>query len=154
MDPQVHEGSGGARAATPPARGRVAVKGVSRLGGRRAEVAREAPPRDGVGMGPREMQDDPADGAHDLHADRDQRLPQARDLRTAERSPVHTELQFLKQDERRRRQGDAQLVGPEARATGAPEGEGVFEFLQPILTIAAGAIDVGVRSTRASAADS
>ena len=90
------------------------------------------------------MQDDPADGAHDLHADRDQGLPQPRDLGAAERGPVGAELQLLTQDERRGRQGDAQLVGPEARATGAPEGEGEFQFLEAILAVAAGAIDVGV----------
>ena len=90
------------------------------------------------------MQDDAADGAHDLHADRDQGLPEPRDLRAAERGAVGAQLQLLTQDEGRRRQRDAQLIGPEARATGAPEGEGVFEFLQAILAIAAGAIDVGV----------
>ena len=67
-----------------------------------------------------------------------------RDLGAAERGPVRAELQLLKQDERGRRQGDAQLIGPEARATGAPEGEREFQFLQAILAVAAGAIDVGV----------
>ena len=90
------------------------------------------------------MQDDPADRPHDLHPDRDQRLPQPRDLRPAERGPVRMELQFLEEDERGRRQGDAQLIGPEARTAGAPEGEGVFQFLEAILTVAAGAIHVGV----------
>ena len=74
------------------------------------------------------MQDDPADRPHDLHPDRDQRLPQPRDLRPAERGPVRMELQFLEEDERGRRQGDAQLIGPEARTAGAPEGEGVFQL--------------------------
>ena len=114
------------------------------LRGHRAERARETRPRGGVRMGSREVQDDPADGSHDLHADRDQGLPEPRDLRPAERGPVQPKLQLLKQDEGRGRQGDPQLIGPEARATGAPESEGVLEFLQPILTIAAGAIDVGV----------
>ena len=45
------------------------------------------------------MQDDPAHGAYDLHADRDQRLPQPRDLRTPERGPVRSELQLLTEDE-------------------------------------------------------
>ena len=35
-------------------------------------------------MRPGEMQDDPAHGAHDLYADRDERLPQPRHLRAAE----------------------------------------------------------------------
>ena len=70
-------------------------------------------------MGSREMQDDPTDGAHDLHPDRDQRLPQPRDLRAAERGPVGAQLQLLPEDERGRGQGDPQLVGPEACATGA-----------------------------------
>ena len=90
------------------------------------------------------MQDDSADGPHDLHADRNEGLPESRDLRATERSPVEPELQLLKQDERRRREGDAELVGPEAGAAGAPEGEREFEFLEAILAIAAGAIDVGV----------
>ena len=94
------------------------------------------------------MQDDPADRPHDLHPDRDQRLPQPRDLRPAERGPVRMELQFLEEDERGRRQGDAQLIGPEARTAGAPEGEGVFQFLEAILTVAAGAIHVGVDPLR------
>jgi len=50
-------------------------------------------------MGSREMQDDPTDGAHDLDADRDQRLPQPRDLRTPERGPVRSELQLLAEHE-------------------------------------------------------
>ena len=75
-------------ATTPPARRPVAGAGAARLRGSRAQRARETRPGDRVGMGSREMQDDPADGAHDLHADRDQRLPQARDLCTAERGPV------------------------------------------------------------------
>ena len=58
------------------------------------------------------------------------------------------ELQFLEEDERGRRQGDAQLIGPEARTAGAPEGEGVFQFLEAILTVAAGAIHVGVDPLR------
>ncbi len=61
------------------------------------------------------MEHDPTDGSHDLHADRDQCLAQPRDLRTAERGPVGTQLQLLPQDERRGGQGDAQLIGPEAR---------------------------------------
>ena len=123
----------------------VSAVGVVRgLRGHRAECARETRPGGGVGMGSREMQDDPADGAHDLHADRDQRLPQPRDLRAAERGAVRAELQLLKQDEGRGRQRDAQLIGPEARATGAPEGEREFQFLEAILAVAAGAIDVGV----------
>ena len=134
--------AGRASAATPPARRHVV--GGAGLRGHGAERARETRPGGGVGMGSREMQDDPADGAHDLHADRDQGLPQPRDLRAAERGAVRAELQLLKQDERRGRQRDAQLIGPEARATGAPEGEREFQFLEAILTVAAGAIDVGV----------
>ena len=105
------------------------------LGGHGAERARELRPRGGVRMGSREMQDDPTDGAHDLHADRDESLPEPRHLGAAERGPVHPELQLLTQDERRGRQGDPQLIRPEARATGTSKGERVFEFLQPILTI-------------------
>ena len=104
-------------------------------------------------MGSRKMQDDPADGTHDLHADRDQGLPQPRDLGPAERGAVRAELELLKQDERRGRQGDAQLVGPEARAAGATEGEREFQFLEAILTVAAGAIDLGVDPLGTSAAD-
>jgi hypothetical protein len=66
------------------------------------------------------------------------------DLRTAKRGKIGAQLQFLKQDERRGRQGDPQLIGPEPRVTGAPEGEGQFQFPQAILTGAARAIDVGV----------
>jgi len=120
------------------------VTRASPLRGRGAERPRDAGPRDDVGMGSREMQDDPTDRADDVDADRDQRLPQPRDLRTAERGPVGAKLQLLEEDEGRGRQRDAQLIGPEARATGTPEGEGVFKFLQPILAIAARAIDVRV----------
>jgi hypothetical protein len=90
------------------------------------------------------MQDDPANRAHDLHADRDQRLPQARDLGAPERRPIGAPLQLLVEDEGRGRQRDAQLVGPEARATRAPKGQGEFQFFEPILTVAAGTIDVRV----------
>jgi len=95
------------------------------------------------------MQDDPADRAHDLHPDGDQRLPQPRDLCATKGSPVSAQLQLLPQDEGRRRQGDAQLIGPEACAAGAPEGEGLFQFLEAIFTVAA-RNRRGCRSTRAS----
>ena len=92
----------------------------------------------------REMQDDPTDGAHHLDPDRDQRLPQPRDLRAAERGAVGAELQLLAEDKGRRRQRDAQLIGPEPRATGASEGQREFQFLEPILTVTARAVDMGV----------
>jgi hypothetical protein len=133
----------GALAATPPARRHGGLGGAG-LSGDSAERPREIRPRGGVGMGSREMQDEAADRAHDLHADRDEGLPEPGGLGAAERGPVRAELQLLKQDERRGRQRDAQLIGPEARAAGASEGEREFEFFEPILTIAAGAIDVGV----------
>ena len=53
-------------------------------------------------MGAREVQDDPADGAHHLHADRDQGLPEPRNLRATQGGAVRPELEFLKQDEGRR----------------------------------------------------
>ncbi len=109
---------------------------------RRARV-RAAPTgrrRDGTA----EVQDDPTDRANDVDADRDEGLPQPRDLRATERGPVGVELELLEEHKSRRRQRDAQLIGPEARATGAPEGEGEFQFLEAILTVAAGAIDLGV----------
>src|SRR4029434_6101949 len=92
------------------------------------------------------MQDEWADGSHDLHADRNEGLPESRDLRAAERGPVEPELQLLTQHEGRRREGDAQLVGPEAGAAGAPEGERQFEFLEAILTISAGRIHAGANT--------
>jgi hypothetical protein len=96
-------------------------------------------------MGPREVQDVPADGADDLAADRDQGLLKTWHLRAAaERGAVQPELLFLKYDEGRRRQRDAQLIGPEAGTTGASEGQREFDFLEPILAIATGAIDVAV----------
>ena len=76
--------TGGARAAQGHDRGvgddtsgarTLGGDGAIALRGRGAERARQPRPGDGVGMGPREMQHDPADGAHDLHPDRDQRLP-------------------------------------------------------------------------------
>ena len=66
-------------------------------------------------MGSREVQDDPADRADDVDPDRDQRLSQARDLGAAERGPIGAELDLLEEHEGGRRQGDAQLIGPEAR---------------------------------------
>jgi hypothetical protein len=127
--------------------------GRAGLRGYRAECARETCPRDGVRMGAREVQDDPADGAPHLHADRDQGLPEPRDLRAAKGGAVRPELEFLKQDEGRRRRREAQLIGPEARATGAPERQGEFEFLEAILAVAA-RNRRGCKSTPASAADS
>ena len=64
-----------------------------------------------LGMQSREMDGDPTDGADHLYADGDQGLPDSGDLGAAERGPVQTELQLFKQDKRRRRQGDAQLIG-------------------------------------------
>ena len=61
------------------------------------------------------------------------------------------ELQFLEEDERGRRQGDAQLIGPEARTAGAPEGEGVFQFLDSDSHCRRGRNTRGCRSTPAFA---
>src|SRR6478672_13261085 len=111
-----------ALAKTPPACRRVKFGEGAGLSGNGAEPAGETPPQRRVRMGPGEMQDDPADGADDLDADRDQGLPESRHLGAAERGPVQPELQLLKQHEGRRGQGDAQLIGPEASAAGPSEG--------------------------------
>jgi hypothetical protein len=44
-------------------------------------------------------------------------------------APRSAELQFLEEDEGRGGERDPQLIGPEAGAAGASEGEGVFQFL-------------------------
>ena len=72
-------------------------------------------------MGLREVQDDPTDRADDVDADRDEGLPQPRDLRATERGPVGVELELLEEHERRRRQlapppAELRLAG-EARGT-------------------------------------
>ena len=51
-------------------------------------------------------------GAHDLDADRDQRLPEPGHLRARERGAVGAELQFLEEDIRGRGERDAELIGP------------------------------------------
>ena len=48
-----------------------------------AERAGETRPGIGIWMGAREMQDDPPDGADHVHADRNEGLPESRDLRAA-----------------------------------------------------------------------
>ena len=77
------------------------------------------------------MQDDPTDGADDVDADRDQRLPQPRDLRTAQCRPVGVQLQLLEEHERRGRQRDAQLIGPERVQLVRPKASASFSSLKP-----------------------
>src|SRR4051812_36470248 len=122
---------------------------MNRLPGRGAERPRETKPDRGLGMGSRVVEHNAADRSDDLDTDRDQRLSEPRDLGAAERGAVRAKLQLLKQDEGRRRQRDAQLVGPEARAAGAAEGEREFQFLEAILAVASRAIDLGVDPLRA-----
>ena len=99
-------------------------------------------------MGRGEMQDASTHGAHDPDTDRDQRLPEPGHLRARERGAVDTELQVLEEDIRGRGERDAELIGAEAGATGAPEGQGVMQFLQAIFGIPARAVHVRVNPLR------
>ncbi len=87
------------------------------------ERGRDGPPGVGIGMRARQVQDDPAYGACDARTDLQQDQAQPSDLRPRERSAVAAELEFLQQDVGGGRQRDAELVGPEARATRAAEGD-------------------------------
>jgi hypothetical protein len=90
----------------------------------------------------RKVQDDPPYRPHDVDADRQQRLAQARNLRARECGAVGPQLDLLEQDIGGGGHGDAQLIGPEAHTAGPAEGEREMQFFQPILAVAAGAVDV------------
>ena len=98
----------------------------------------------GFRMGSRKVQNDPPHRSHDVDANRQQRLAQARDLRARERGAIGAPLELLQQDIGGGAQEHAQLIGPEARATGPTEGERVMQFFQPILAVAARAVHVRV----------
>src|SRR6266851_6002592 len=92
---------------------------VWRLDGlrRSADGAGELPPRGQPRECQRQVQDDPPRRALDPHSELDQSLPQRGDLSVGGRGGPTAQL--LKEDVRRQREQDAELVGPELRATGA-----------------------------------
>ena len=94
------------------------------------------------------MEDDAADRDDDVDAELEQALAQRGHLRAGTRGARGPQPEFLHEDVRGGREEHAQLIGPEATATRAPDLEPVVEFLDPIFDVAAGAVDVLVDEPR------
>ena len=101
-----------------------------------------------VGRRRRQMQDDAADRDDDMDAQLQQALAQPRHLGAGTRGARGPQPEFLHEDVRRGREEHAQLIGPEATATRAPDLEPVVEFLDPIFDVAARTVDLLVDEPR------
>ena len=84
---------------------------------------------------------DATGGGDNLHADLQQAVLEGPDLGSGTGSVRSVPAQFLHQDVGRRGQEDAELVGEEARATGAIDLKAILEFLDSVLRVTAGAVD-------------
>ena len=115
------------------------------LPGAGAEFDGDAPPRVQVWRRAGQMQDDAADRADDLDAELEQPVPQPRHLGSGARGVRGAQPQFLHQHVGRRSQQHAELVGPEPAATRAVDLQAIAQFLDPVLDVAAAAVDLVVR---------
>src|SRR3990172_4036346 len=94
------------------------------------------------------MEDDTAHRADDVDAEREQPLTQRGHLRTGAGRARGPQPEFLHEDIRGGREEHAQLIGPEATATRAPDLEPVVEFLDPIFDVAPRTVDAFVDEPR------
>src|SRR2546426_5680100 len=89
----------------------------------------------------RQMEDDTAHRRDDMDAEFEQPLTQRGHLRAGADGARGPQPEFLHEDVRGGGEEHAQLIGPEATAAGAPDLESLVELLDPILDVAARAID-------------
>ena len=120
----------------------------------RAERERDLTPGGEAGRRRRQMEDDAADRDDDVDAQFEQPLAQPGHLGACIGGARGAQAKFLHEHVRRGGEEDPQLIRPEAAATRAADLEAVVEFLDPILDIATGAVDVLVDPSAASVADS
>ena len=93
------------------------------------------------------MQDEAADGADDVDAELEQPIAQPHHLGSGTRGARRVQPQFLHEHVGCGGQKNAQLVRPESAAARAVELQ-VLEFLDPVLDVATGAVDLLVEKTR------
>ena len=90
----------------------------------------------------RQMQDDAAHRDDHVDAQLEQSLAQPRDLGPGIRGARGPQSEFLHEHVGGRGEQHAPLIGPEATAARAPDLEPVVKFFDPILNVAAHAVDV------------
>src|SRR6266851_4496209 len=88
------------------------------------------------------MEDDATRRDDDVSAELEQLLTQSRHLGARTSGARRPQPQFLHEDIRGGGEEHAQLIRPEATATGAANLESVVQFLDPVFDVAAGAVDV------------
>ena len=87
------------------------------------------------------MQDEAPYRPDDVDAEFEQALTQECHLRAGTGGACGSQPQFLHEHVGRRGEEHAQLIGPETTAAGAPKLKPVVEFFDPILNVAARAVD-------------
>src|SRR2546425_1029389 len=95
-------------------------------------------PREGHGQ----VQYDSSHRAFDPYGELEQALAQGRDLGLGAGGAGRAPAQLLEQDVRREREQDPDLVGQKARATGPIHLQPVMQFLEPVLDVAALAVEL------------
>ena len=98
-----------------------------------------------VGRRHRQMENDAAHRADDMDAELEQPFTQRGHLDAGASRARGPQPEFLQEHVRGGGQEHAQLIGPEATATRAPDLEPVVEFLDPIFDVAASTVDLSVR---------
>ena len=117
------------------------------LPGARPEGKGDLAPRVEIRRRARQMQDEAADGADDVDAELEQPIAQPHHLGSGTRGARRVQPQFLHEHVGCGGQKNAQLVRPESAAARAVELQ-VLEFLDPVLDVATGAVDLLVEKTR------
>ena len=106
------------------------------------------PPRVEGGRRCRQMEDDASDRHDDVDAQCEQALAQPGDLGARVGGARGAQTEFLHEHVRGGGEEHAQLIRPEAAAARATDRKAVVEFLDPMLDVAAGAIDALVDPAR------
>src|ERR1700687_2117634 len=105
-----------------------------------AEGERDRTPGVEAGRRRRQMEDDAARRDDDVRAQLEQPLAQPRHLGARIRGARCPQPEFLHEDVRSGGEEHAQLIRPEATATGATNLEPVVQFLDPVFDVAARAV--------------
>ena len=122
-----------------------AVWGLSGAG---AECKRDVPPGVGVRRGGGQVQDHAADRADDVRPQFDEPVAQPRHFGAGTGGARRRQPEFLHQHVGGGSQEDAQLDRPEPTAARAVDLQAIEQVLDPILDVAAGAVDPFIDETR------
>ena len=106
-----------------------------------AECKGDVPPGVEVRRGGRQVQDDAADRADDVRVELEEPVAQPRHLGVGTGGARRAQPEFLQEHVGGGGEEHAQLIGPEPTAARAVDLQAIEQLLNPILDVAAGAVD-------------